>query len=374
MRRVPNALPADLAAADFEELLSVDGRQLDVRAPVECSRGSVPCATQLPLLQDDERARVGTLYHEAGHDAAIALGHTLVHGPVRDARMQAWLEWCDAFPDGAIFCARGGDRSKIVQRWLADTGRPRPRIAGGYKALRAYFLATLETCSEASAFFVVGGHTGSGKTALLTELPRHLDLEGLAQHRGSAFGARLCGQPALATFENAIALRILRLARAASDKAIAVEDEGRNIGRLTIPAAVHSKLAEAPIALLEVPLEERVQTTLRAYIVEACHEHQALLGEGAGFESFARSLTDALGRIQKRLGGDRFRKTAKLLEDALRIHRERADVEGHRDWIRSLLQDYYDPRYEYQLAAQEDRIALRGDADTVRAFLLEQTS
>ena len=356
-----------ISPAEFDRLL-IDGTALlDLRAPLEFSRGAFPAATNLPLLDDDERHQVGLRYKQAGPDAAVSLGHKLVSGDVRAGRMAAWCAWADANPDGVIYCWRGGQRSAIVQDWLTAVGRARPRIDGGYKALRQHLLTAIERIAPALPLLVLGGRTGTGKTRMLADISRSLDLEGLAHHRGSAFGGRPGGQPAPAGFENALAIRLLQL-EAAGAGPVAVEDESRNIGRLSLPEALIDNLARSPLVLVERSLEERVQITLEDYIVAGLAEREAAYGE-RGFAVFTDWLRDAMHRIRKRLGGVRHRELTGLLEDALRVQAESGDPSGHRAWIERLLADYYDPMYDYQLRQKAERIAYRGNADAVAAFL-----
>ena len=358
----------EIAPSAFDALLLDRRPLLDLRAPVEFARGAIPGANSLPLLDDDERARVGTCYKSAGPDAALRLGHEIVSGPVREARLAAWCAWADAHPEGALYCFRGGQRSHIVQGWLAEAGRQVPLVTGGYKALRAHLLARLETLASAADVLVIGGRTGTGKTALIETLPRTLDLEGLARHRGSAFGRRVGGQPTPVDFENAVALRLLEL-HAEGDAPVVLEDESRNVGRLSVPPTLVETMGAAPLALVEMPLEDRVEVTLDAYVVGACAEHQAAAGETAGFEAFAAQLRDALARIRKRLGGERHATVSALLEDALARHERSGDVGGHRAWIGRLLVEYYDPMYDYQLEGKLDRVAFRGSADAVAEWI-----
>lgn len=361
-----------VTSSGFDALLRAHTPLLDLRAPVEFARGSIPHATSLPLLTDEERARVGTCYKQQGPDAARALGHEIVSGAIREARLQAWTEWCDAHSAGVLYCFRGGQRSHVVQAWLAETGREVPLVEGGYKALRAHLLGRLEKLAEQADLLVVGGRTGTAKTEIIERLPRSIDLEGIARHRGSAFGRRVGGQPTPIDFENRIALRLLEL-ETADPAPIAIEDESRNVGRLSVPAELVENMSAAPIALVEMPLAFRIGVTLDAYVVGACREHQAVAGEEAGFEAFATQLREGLGRIRRRLGGARHDEITAQLEDALARHRDVGEVDAHRAWIERLLVEYYDPMYDYQLAGKLDRVVFRGAVAEVEAWLRDRT-
>ncbi|ESE93949.1 tRNA 2-selenouridine synthase [Salmonella enterica subsp. enterica serovar Virchow str. ATCC 51955] len=109
-------------AQDYRALLLADTPLIDVRAPIEFEQGAMPGAINLPLMMDDERAAVGTCYKRQGADAALALGHRLVCGDIRQQRLEAWKAAYQRFPNGYLCCARGGQRSHIVQRWLQEQG------------------------------------------------------------------------------------------------------------------------------------------------------------------------------------------------------------------------------------------------------------
>lgn len=212
--------------ADFRSLFLSGVPMLDVRAPLEFTRGAFPGAVNLPLMDDAERHAVGLCYAEKGQHAAIELGHQLVSGEHKAARVAAWSDFARAHPDGYLYCFRGGLRSQLVQQWLHDAGVDYPRVTGGYKAMRAFLIATLDAAAAGQQWLVLGGMTGSGKTDVLADVPAALDLEGHARHRGSAFGRRALAQPQQVDFENALAIDVLRRIDARF-RALVVEDEGR---------------------------------------------------------------------------------------------------------------------------------------------------
>jgi tRNA 2-selenouridine synthase len=357
----------------FDRLL-LEGRPLlDVRAPVEFRRGAIPGAVNLPLLTDEERHQVGLRYKQAGQDAAIRLGETLVSGPARTQRIEAWLAWAHRHPEGLLYCFRGGQRSRIAQAWLADAGCDLPRIPGGYKALRQHLMARLEALAPSLPLRVLGGRTGTGKTRILQTLSRAVDLEGLANHRGSAFGPRVTPQPTPIDFEHALAVDLMRLAENGLERPVAIEDESRNVGRLSLPTALHESLSRAPLALLERPIEARVEITLQEYVIDGLAEHQAACGAAAAFEAFSTYLTSSLDKVRRRLGGARHAQLRGLMEDALRRQRESGDLERHRIWIQAMLEDYYDPMYDHQLAQKRERVVFSGPPDAVQAWLEDQT-
>jgi len=356
----------------FDDLRSLflEGRPLlDVRAPVEFAEGAFPTAQNHPLLDDEERHRIGLTYAEEGQDRAVELGSSMISGAHRDRRIAAWRDFVTRHPDAVLYCFRGGMRSRISQQWLAEaTGLQCPRVRGGYKAMRRFLLEQLDINSRDCRPVVIGGRTGVGKTRLLWRCEPSIDLEALAHHRGSAFGHHPQPQPTQINFENALSIELLR--RIADDnRPFAVEDESRNIGSRHLPPALFERLQQAPLVLLEVTLEQRIDTTLQEYVHDALANFQATVGPARAFESWSDYLRNALSRIQRRLGGDRYREIGRILDDALSIHRTRGDVGAHREWIRLLLTAYYDGMYEYQLERKKERVVFRGDADAVLEYL-----
>ena len=346
---------------DYSALLLNDIPLIDVRAPVEFSQGALPTAVNLPLMTDEERRQVGIEYAQSGQRAATALGLQLVSGDAKRRRIEAWSAFAAAHPDGALYCARGGLRSRISQHWLhAQTGIDYPRIQGGYKALRRYLLDRLNAAAHSLRARVVGGRTGVGKTHFLQRFRNHIDLEDLARHRGSAFGPRAWPQPTQIDFENALAIRLLqRTAR--HNPPLVFEDESNNIGARRTGQALYQTLCAAPLYLLEADLETRIEITRQTYVAAALGDYRRRHGEDRGFAVWSTALLAQLDKIQRRLGGLRHRQLRAMMQSALRRHAQ-GDAEQHRDWIRTLLTQYYDPMYDYQLSRKTARIAARGDA------------
>ena len=324
---------------------------IDLRSPAEFRRGAFPTSVSLPLLTDAEREKVGIRYKYGGRDAAITLGNSLVSGDVKAARLAAWQRVVDAHPDAMLYCWRGGLRSETAQRWLAETGRHVPSIRGGYRSLRRFCIETLDRERE---WLVVGGRTGVGKTDLVNRVPDSIDLEALANHRGSAFGKRVTPQPTPIDFENALAVELLRRQSAPT----VVEDESRTIGRLAIPEGVYGGMQASPIALVESDQGTRIENIYREYVVEADDP-----------EHLREALLTSLDNIRRRLGGDRHRQVRARMHSAF----DHGDAEAHRAWIGMLLDWYYDPMYDYQIGKKAHRIVFRGDADAVTEYLREKT-
>jgi tRNA 2-selenouridine synthase len=354
--------------ADLRALFLADVPLLDTRAPLEFARGAFPTAVNLPLMSDEERAQVGTRYKREGQAAAIALGHRLVSGERRAARLAAWLDFVRAHPEGYLYCFRGGLRSQIVQQWLAEAGAHYPRVAGGYKAMRQFLLEELERNAARAPLLLVAGRTGSGKTRVVEALPNAIDLEGLARHRGSAFGALLEPQPSQIDFENALAIALLRHLERGQDPVV-LEDEGRLIGRLALPQTLRERMQTAPLLELDIPLEERVEVVLEDYILDLGARYREQLGESGPAAHRERLLAD-LARTRKRLGGERYQRVAGLMDAAFATQATTGALDGHRDWIRVLLRDYYDPMYDYQMSQRQGVRLAVGDRAQISAAAL----
>lgn len=331
---------------------------IDVRAPGEAERGTVPGARNLPILDDAERARVGTTYKQQGQDAAIRVGHRLVSGAVREERIGAWANFAAQHPDAWIFCWRGGQRSAIAAEWLAAAGHTLPRVPGGFKALRTALGEALRAaCRDSRPWIILAGRTGSGKTDFIRGIPNTIDLEGLAAHRGSAFGATESEQPAPVTFENALATAWIKH----SGPYLLLEDESRTIGRLALPEDWHLRMQGAPVALLDVDAEQRRAHIVREYV-------EAPLQAGVAPETLHARYTAALTRIERRLGGLRRRAVQSALDTAFVAGSAVFDTEPHTAWVDLLLRDYYDPMYDHQIESKMRRVVVRGDAATLRDY------
>lgn len=357
---------------DFASLFREGIALLDVRAPVEFAKGSFPTAINIPLLNDEERAAVGTAYVQEGQQAAITLGHQLVNGATKDARVAAWRDFAQAHPNGYLFCFRGGLRSKITQQWLAEAGIDYPRVQGGYKAMRRFLIDALEDIVAKRDFIVISGHTGTGKTTVLNQLPRAVDLEGMANHRGSSFGGRIGGQPSQIDFENALAIRLLQLDDGDDNKGndsgpLFIEDESRLVGRCALPQYLIDKIMTAPTVVLEETMENRISAVQKDYVTDLAAEYEATYGAD-GFAKFTDFLRQSLYRIRKRLGPQRYKDASAALEAALAAQAESGDTALHRQWIGDLLTQYYDPMYAYQMERRETRPIFTGDAAAVLAF------
>lgn len=268
---------------------------LDVRSPGEYTAGHLPGAVSLPLFSDAERAEVGTLYKQESPDAALLRGLDIAGGKMRQLVESAR----EAAPEGrvTVYCWRGGQRSASVGWLLERAGMKVQQLIGGYKSYRTYVRNWL--AEDRHQLTVLSGPTGSGKTAILRALSavgaHTLDLEGLARHKGSSFGALgEAPQPSTEEFEN---LLFAALRKIPSEVRVWVEDESRMIGTVCQPQPFYQRLTSAPVVLLEQPLEWRIENLVRDYADFPLEE-----------------LREAFARIKKKLGGQHLNTALEALD------------------------------------------------------------
>lgn len=325
---------------------------IDVRSPVEFERGAFPNAVNLPLLDNRQRHEVGLCYRAQGQKEAVALGHRLVSGQDRASKIERWLQEIKNRPGCLLYCLRGGLRSQIAQRWLLEEGGDIPLVNGGYKRLRNYLLANLEEEVRANSFLVISGNTGSGKTVLLNRLSdngvKTIDLEGLANHRGSAFGQNFTPQPCQATFENSLSIQFIKEQKKGRSS-ILLEDESIMIGQRLIPRPLYEKKKRSPVFVLRVPREERVELILNDYVKAIWPRFKDLENACRQFFDFYKQPFD---RIKKRLGVAVYEGCLSDLKGAVDAQGKTGSFFLHKNWINKLLIHYYDPLYEKGLAGK----------------------
>ena len=247
----------DILALDFDEII-------DVRAPAEWAEDHIPGAISLPVLDDEERARVGTIYKQVSPFDARKIGAALVaqnaarhlQGPLAD-RPGGWKP--------LVYCWRGGQRSGSFASILAQIGWRVETVAGGYKTWRRLVVDALYNAPFPARVVVLDGNTGSAKTEVLNLLPERgvqvLDLEGMANHRGSLFGA-MGAQPSQKAFEGRLALAIAQLDPA---RPVVVEAESAKVGECRLPPKLWRAMVAAPRVAIEAPRRARAEYLVRAY-------------------------------------------------------------------------------------------------------------
>jgi tRNA 2-selenouridine synthase len=312
---------------------------VDVRSPGEFIEGHIPDAINIPLFTDDERAVIGTLYHKQGREQALLKGLDFALPKVKDFIRQ--LERFAAWQKIGIHCWRGGMRSEMMAGVFSKAGYQVFLLEGGYKAYRKFIR---ESFSVSVQLIVLGGYTGCGKTEILKSLARLgeqvIDLECLASHKGSVFGALGQGyQPTNEQFEN----DLYRLWSALDpNRSIWMEDESRSIGRVALPPPVYEHISNG--RMVKVVLEKQVRI---ARLVE----------EYAGFDKDL--LAQALLRIREGLGGTRY----KLAMEAL--YRDDFGL------VADLVLEYYDKAYQKSIDKRPGRnimdIELKGSDPELHA-------
>lgn len=356
---------------DYENILLSQPGLLDVRAPIEFNQGAFPGATNLPLLNNEERHRVGICYKQNGQEQAIKLGHKLVSGEIKQQRINQWISYSKKHKQLYLYCFRGGLRSKITQQWLYEAGIEVPRISGGYKALRRFLVHQIETASEQFNFILLGGLTGCRKTHLINQLENGIDLERFANHRGSSFGAHATRGSTQINFENQLAIDFLKMQRR-QKRLITLEDEGRFIGSVDIPKNIFTEMRHSPLVVVEAPLQERLEQLLQEYITDMEQEFTLIHNNpDSAFNEFSNYLYNSLLRIRKRLGLNNWKHLEQCMRNALAKHKKTANVTPHIEWLGPLLNKYYDPMYQSQLEKRKDNIVFRGNYDECYEYLTQ---
>ncbi len=351
---------------DFRRIVLEDRPLIDVRAPVEFNKGAFPTSVNLPLMTDEERHLIGIRYKEKGNASAVQLGKELV-GPVKQERIEAWKAFVKTHPDAYLYCFRGGQRSQIAQAWIQETGIIIPRLKGGYKAFRAFLMAESERIAREASTLIIGGRTGSGKTGLILECENSINLEGLANHRGSSFGGFATAQPSQIDFEDALGYALVKH-ETKGYKHLILEDESHNIGRIYIPKPLFTHLKKGELVILNTPTQERVEIIFDEYVTQALQKYSLCYGK-EGLKEWFNHANDALKRIKKRVGHERYIKMHTVFVDAYAVHQKTGDTSAHKVWIEKLLREYYDPMYDYQIEKGDIPIAFEGNHDEVLAYL-----
>ena len=356
-----------LLSDDFLSIVLNETPLLDVRAPIEFEKGAFKNSVNIPILEDEERRLVGIEYKNRGNEAAVELARELIQEQGKELRTQKWLEYLAANPSAILYCFRGGQRSGIAQQWLKEAQRDIVRIQGGYKAFRNYLMQESIRASQEFNTLIIGGRTGSGKTVLLQDIKNAVDLEGLAHHRGSSFGAFSQHQNSQIGFENDLAYELIQK-KYAGHKTIIIEHESHNIGQCYIPKEIYENFMRGKLIILHTPMEQRVAITHQEYVTSAIKEYTEHYGE-EGVDKWAQRTLLSLKKIRKRLGSERHHTLELLFNDALGRYKKDANLDDFKEFIEILLRDYYDPMYDYQIQKTPIEIVFEGNAKEVKEFL-----
>ncbi len=330
-----------VSAEEFYQL-SKNISIVDVRSPKEFETGHIPGAYNIPIFTDKEREIVGTKYKKSGKEIAVLTGLEIVGSKLRYfAETSRKLAKKNKL---LVHCWRGGMRSASMA-WLFETvGIETIILEGGYKAFRSYGKSKL---AESEKIIVVGGLTGSGKTETLLKIKEQgeqvIDLEGLAHHKGSVFGALgQESQPKNEQFENNLIYEWLHLD---NTKAIWLEDESHSIGSNWIPEELFTVMRKTAVVKMELPKSERIKR---------------LVNEYAGFD--AKCLEECILKISKRLGGQNVKSALESLQN------------GQLDVVADLTLTYYDKSYNFGLDQRTNNmvypVALESDDPERNAEIL----
>jgi len=269
---------------------------IDVRSPIEFQKGHISHAHNVPIFSDEERAHIGTVYAKQSQEKALILGYEYIQPKLESFIFET--EKIAPQKEVAVHCWRGGMRSHAFAEHLSSHGFTKVHLLiGGYKAYRNY---VLQSFSKEAKLLILGGFTGSGKTEILNFLCEDglqiIDLEALANHKGSAFGGiGKLNQPTSEQFENNLFYEWNKIDF--SEK-IFLEDESFSIGSVNLPIALYKNMCDAPLLFIDIPKEERAKF---------------LVSEYANIDK--QALADALKRISKRLGDQNTRTALEFLEN-----------------------------------------------------------
>ena len=328
---------------------------IDLRSENEFKKGSIPQSVNIPILNNDQFKKVGIEYKKNGSDAAIALGHSLVKGSLKENLIHHWTEHLKKNPECLLYCFRGGMRSEIAVKWLNDCGVKVNRLKGGYKNFRNWVISQhLDIENYIKDWIIIGGLTGSGKTDFLRSFKESIDLEQIANHRGSAFGGRDSGQPTQSNFENILTLDYLNH----KYEKLILEDESRTIGRAGLPGFWYQKMQSSKLVILEVDDDKRAENIYYEYVYDE-------LNNGVNEDNLLEKYLGSLNNIKRRLGNVVYNNIKDLMKSA--FHQNEKEI--HKEWILTLLTSYYDKMYSYKLDMRKDFIVHKGEIESCRDYI-----
>ena len=291
---------------------------IDVRTPLEFEDDHIPGAHNVPLLYNEERAEVGIIYKQLGTNEARRRGLEL-----SCTRFNGMVDQINSLSDGrpiAVYCWRGGLRSLSVATLVEMCGTPASQLVGGYKSFRNHVIDYFERCEFLSPLIVMHGMTGTGKTEFINGLDflkwATIDLEGVACHRGSAFGALGLEQIFTQKYFESVLWNDFR--QLPVESPVVLEGESQRIGKYSLPGKLYQKMAESCKIWCHASIETRIKRLAAEY----------------ARPEYREEMLDALERIRKKLGGTRYAEIKCMLGVW--------DVEGI---ARGLIEGYYDRMY-----------------------------
>jgi tRNA 2-selenouridine synthase len=308
---------------------------VDVRSPSEFEEMTIPGSYNIPVFDDGERAEVGTLYKQVGKDEATDRGLELF-----SAKLPDFIKKFKELPGKkVVYCWRGGMRSKSAATFLDLMGVETYRIKGGIRTYRRWVLDQLESIGLTQEAFVLNGGTGTGKTEILHRLEKEgfpvLDLERLANHRGSVFGGLGLSPHNQKTFDSLLVNEVKRLEH---HPLVLFEAESKRVGKVLLPSFILNKKEDATHIFIELPIKERVGHIMNEYKL---HDHH---------EEFVMSFKKIKRRIHSPV--------ANQIEEELKTR-------NYETVLELLLTYYYDPRYKHSAEKYSDNQKISLKVDTI---------
>lgn len=304
-----------------EEIYRLEDRILvDIRSPSEYEEFHIPGAINIPIFEDEEKRLIGLVYRREGVEKAKELGYEIAWEKLQSL-LERFRNLKRDYKNVVVYCWRGGLRSQELCRVLRSMGIEVLRLEGGYRAYREFILRDMERLLEGKTFLVLTGKTGVGKTRLLRRLKEEgypvIDLEAIAQHRGSVFGRVGIRKSVSQKMFDALLYEELR--RINSDILIA-EDESRVIGNIHIPESLWQKKEQGIFIEIEADLETRLKNIIEEY---------------TAFEGWQEEIQRAINKIRKYLGEEKYKTAIGMLKNG--------QIE---DLALFLMREYYDKIYK----------------------------
>ena len=305
---------------EAKDIYRLENRVLvDIRSPQEYEEFHIPGAINVPLFENDEKKLVGHIYRTQGMEKAKEIGESIARGKLEEF-YRTFKELKERYGNVVVYCWRGGMRSKGMCEAMARLGLELFRLKGGYRAYRQFILEDMERILKTLRFIVLTGRTGVGKTKVLNALKEEgypvIDLEGLAQDRGSVFGSvGLRGRVSQKMFESLLYEEL----RTLEGRLVFIEDESRRVGNIHIPDALWKRKEEGIYVEITADIKSRVRNILEDYT------------RSKGWQEEVRV---ALSKIRKYLGPQKYGKALELLSKGEYIA-----------LVEFLIEEYYDKRY-----------------------------
>ncbi|MFC1801309.1 tRNA 2-selenouridine(34) synthase MnmH [Nanoarchaeota archaeon] len=301
---------------------------IDVRSPCEFVLDHIPHAINLPILDNKERHEIGIIYK---HDQEKAISLGLEYYSKKIPELTEFLKTINKNKTIIVYCWRGGMRSQTIANLIESLGHKTKLLKGGYKGYRAFIRKSLENYKANFKFIILWGNTGTAKTKIIEKLKSAIDLECLAQHRGSLFGAIGLTPRTQKSFET---LLFFELERLASEKYIFVEGESRKIGNIIIPESIYKEIKNGINIRVNASVESRSKITIKEYLKP----------------EYIEKIKEIVPLLKRRL-------SKKQVENMLRLIDER-DYLG---FAKILLTEYYDPLYKNTLDKIEYGFTVNSD-------------